>query len=191
MKKIYLFLVFYLAFYGISFSQFKVGFKGGLNLSTISKPFNNSSIKRAVFFNLGIMTRQEISKKLYFSPQLLFSEKGYSVKIIPSGTMRVHLNYISAPFYLGYKFSKAISIQAGPEVSYLLSGKDNSKNATDFYNKLEVSISGGLNFKLTKLFHIELLYDHGLTNIMRPYGIDSQPKGMNSVIQINVAYFLK
>ena len=177
-----------------AFSQLKFGIKTGLNLATNVKIPNSAGYNRAAYLNAGIITKLDLSKRFYFSPQLLYSEKGYSELMIPSGTSKLHLNYISMPLYFGYKLTKGISIQAGPEISYLVTGKFKysgyTDDVTDIYNRLELSFSGGLNIKIAKQFFTELMCNYGMTNILPSYGT-MQAAGRNNVLQINFGYTFK
>ncbi|OIR12798.1 hypothetical protein GALL_58650 [mine drainage metagenome] len=195
MQKTFSFIILFMAICFSSFSQLKFGFKAGLNVSTISNVSYSSGYNRAAYFNVGITTRKDFSKRFYFSPQLLFSEKGFSERLMPSGTIHLHLNYISLPLYCGFKLTKGISFKAGPEISYLVSAKGktsgSSNDITDFYNRIDVSISSGLNIKLGKQFFTEVMFDYGMTNVIHSFGASFPATGRNNVIQFNVGYYLK
>lgn len=195
MHKTFLLIIFSLTICVSSFSQLKLGLKAGLNFSTISNVSYSSGFNRTTFFNAGIMARHDFSKKFYFSPQLLFSQKGFSELLIPSGTTRLYLNYISLPLYCSYKLTKRISIQVAPEISYLTSAKyktpNSTSDATNSYNQIELSLSGGLNIKLGKKFFAELTYNHGLTNVIRSFGTSFPATGRNNLLQINLGYYFK
>jgi len=192
MYKSILLLVFLKAICILSFSQLKFGIKTGLNLATIIKIPYSAGYNRTAYFNAGLITRLDLSKRFYFSPQLLYSEKGYSEIMIPTGTSKLHLNYISMPLYFGYKLTKGILIQAGPEISYLLSGKFKDSrytdDVTDIYNRVEFGISYGLNIKLTKHLFSELMINNGITNLLPSFGTTFPASGRNNVLQINFGY---
>lgn len=185
-----------LAIYIPSFSQLQFGFKSGLNLSTISNVSYGSDYNRTAYFNIGITTRLNLSRRFYFSPQLLFSEKGTSLLLIPSGTMRMHLNYLSMPLYFGFKLTKAIAIQAGPEIAYLIIANDkssgsSSNDVTDLHNRWELGLSTGLNIQLGKQLFSELLFNYGLTNVRPSYSASFPATGRNNLLQINLGYYFK
>ena len=87
------------------------------------------------------------------------------------------LGYISIPVIAKINLNKVVSIELGPQASFLLSEKNNFdvKDANTF----EFAVVGGLGINITSHFFIEGRYGLGLTNASK----DADVK--NSVVQVS------
>lgn len=119
MKKIYVLVIVILSMVSTMNSQeIKIGAKAGLNLASTTGGAEESKSRTA--FHIGGMVEIPITTEFYVQPELLFSSQGYK---IDSGTGV--LNYISIPIMGKYKITEELSLEAGPQIGYLLSAKNN------------------------------------------------------------------
>lgn len=193
-------------------AQIQYGLKGGLNYvnnEIINTPYEiNDNSKYRLAYHVGAFAKIELSKKISFKPELLFSSKGYEISAIenvqPSGDGNLHLNYINLPLLIGYEFFDKMAINVGPELGYLLSAKAKYDSKTidleeAWDNKFDFGISTGINYHLDENIALEIRYTHGLSSVIKDIMyvnedgeyLDSDEKFQNRTFQFSVSYRLK
>lgn len=152
----------------------KVGIKGGLNYAN----FTATEIQTDAItsYHLGMLLELGITKSVALQPELLYSTQGASYDNV-LGEFKNELGYVSIPFLLKINLSESLSLEAGPQASFLLSKKDEF-NLKD-YNTFEFGGAGGLGLQLTDNLFIQARYILGLTEISK----NAQAK--NSVFQLS------
>jgi hypothetical protein len=116
--------------YTVNAQDIKFGAKGGVNLSSATGDIEKTKSRLA--FHVGGMAEIPVSTEFYVQPELLFSSQGYKVD---NGTGA--LNYINLPVIGKYYVTDKLSIEAGPQIGYLLSATikvddiDDGGNTTD------------------------------------------------------------
>ena len=152
----------------------RIGIKGGLNYAN----FTATEIQTDAITNYhaGALLEIGITKSFALQPELLYSTQGASYDNA-LGEFKNELGYISIPFLLKLNLSESLSLEAGPQASFLLSKKDEF-DLRD-YNTFEFAVDGGLGLKLTDNLFIQARYILGLTEISR----NAQAK--NSVFQLS------
>lgn len=163
----------------------KLGFKSGLNVSN----FMSSDIEEDMAFrtsiHIGFLAEVIISDKASFQPELLYSGQGY----VGEDTKK-KFNYINVPLLLKYYVADNISIEAGPQVGFLINSIERGNNGnTDFedQNVVDFGVNIGLGYEFPSGIFFQGRYNLGLTNIN---GSDDSDKFSysNSVFQISVGY---
>jgi hypothetical protein len=163
----------------------KLGFKSGLNVSN----FMSSDIEEDMAFrtsiHIGFLAEVIISDKASFQPELLYSGQGY----VGEETKK-KFNYINVPLLLKYYVADNISIEAGPQVGFLINSIERGNNGnTDFedQNVVDFGVNIGLGYEFPSGIFFQGRYNLGLTNIN---GSDDSDKFSysNSVFQISVGY---
>lgn len=112
MKKTMISLVFLLVVKA-SIAQVSYGIKGGLNFSNVYSTSLNTNFKQG--FHAGVYGKINLLI-LAVQPEILFSQRGY----VEQNVKDVTLNYIDIPVMLKIKVFPMLSIDAGPQFSYLL-----------------------------------------------------------------------
>ncbi|MBG7631750.1 MAG: PorT family protein, partial [Bacteroidetes bacterium] len=134
------------------------GAKAGVNFASITGDETEDLDGRTSFF-IGAVVEFEISDKFSFQPELLYSGQGakssYSSE---SGDVSeesvVKLDYLNIPLMAKYYVSEGFSIEAGPQVGFLLSAKNeyeytfdgDTESETEDIKEEVSSIDFGLNF---------------------------------------------
>ena len=131
-----------------SIAQISYGVKGGLNFSNIYSTKLNTDFKQGYHvgayakFNLIILAVQ---------PELLFSQRGYK----ESNVKDVTLNYIDIPVMLKLKIFPMITLDAGPQFSYLINesieGIGNILTVQPDFKKSELSGAFGASAQVWRL----------------------------------------
>lgn len=134
-------------------SFFRLGIKGGVNLSTLNTSLLSSGIsqfyvenaKNQTGYVAGVYAR--LGRKVFLEPELLFSAKGgtFDAINVVSGDKKlvdIHYTNIDVPLLLGIKLGH-LHFLGGPIASYQLS--NNETVDTAFNNYLGGSIANGLS----------------------------------------------
>lgn len=202
MKKILVVVALLVAQIGFS-QEVKWGVKAGYNLTNFDGDY--SSIDYTSGFHVGGLSEIAISDKFSLQAELLYSQEGgkYAFEINEppfalKASERVTLGYLNLPVLAKFYVSKGFSLEAGPQIGLLLSGKTsyessvtiagettNESGTFDIKDRLK-SISYGLNlgfgyeFK-NKLF-LQARYHLGLADIAKETTTENEeedPIGMN------------
>jgi hypothetical protein len=184
MKKAKVVALVILAIFGIvnSYAQeIELGAKAGINISSISgdSSVNTGSLGR---LNFGFMAEYHINEKFSFQPELLYSQQGY---VFFENT--IALDYLNVPLLGKYYVTKGLSLEAGPQIGFLLSADVEGEDVKDAFQSLDYGVTAGLGYKLDNGINFSARYYLGLANINDLPGIDQTSK--NGVFQLSVGYF--
>ncbi|CDF78172.1 conserved hypothetical protein containing N-terminal outer membrane beta-barrel domain [Formosa agariphila KMM 3901] len=185
MKK--LLLVAAIAVFGlanVNAQDIQFGVKGGLNFASIYGD-HSSDYDEVTSFNLGVMAEIPVNEKFSFQPELLYSGQGYSLD--SDSDKMVELYYLNVPLMGKYYVTKGLSLEAGPQIGFLLSAKDDKSSATDYFNTVDFGVNFGLGYKLDNGLNFGARYNLGLTDINNVDGFSD--KNRNGVLQVSVGYF--
>jgi len=176
MKKILVLAVFtILGFANVTAQEIKFGVKGGLNFSTITGK-NDENINDVTSYHFGVVSEIPMSEKFSFQPELMYSRQGYTYN-----NNIIALNYLNIPLMGKYYVTKGLSLEAGPQIGFLLSAKNEGVKVTNSYNTFDFGANFGLGYKLENGLNFGARYNLGITKI------DTQNR--NGVIQVSVGYF--
>ena len=182
MKKVLLVIVVTVLGLGKTNAQeVQFGVKGGLNFASINGD-NSGKFDHVTSFNFGVMAEIPISTKFSFQPELLYSRQGFSV-----GKNVNELNYLNIPLMGKYYLTEGLSLEAGPQIGFLLSAKNKSIDVKDSFNKLDFGINLGIGYKLDNGLSFNARYNQGLSNVNDVSGLTD--KNRNGVFQVSVGYF--
>ena len=160
----------------------KFGVKAGLNYANLNgtditvnaKTYQSEAITS---YHAGLIAEIGIVESLSIQPELLYSTQGANYKNAAEDIITKKVGYLSIPIMAKINLNKTISLELGPQASFILSGKDqfdpNDSNTFDF------SVAGGLGIKVTSNIFISGRYGLGLTEVSK----DAKTK--NSVIQVS------
>ena len=208
MKKIVLILFLCIYFQKTEAQKPTFGVKGGVNFSNLRG--SNELIdflddaglghKIRVGYHFGGYVKIELSERFFLQPELLFSLQGSTQKIndvslqdelgnVISNTIDVRINnnlsYLNVPIMAKYYLNDEISVEAGPQIGYMLSGKFHNKiiddgglsdeiiesfggeGKVDIENKkeLDLGLCVGLGYDFRKNFNLGLRYNYGFTKV--------------------------
>lgn len=180
----------------ISFSQTRIGLKGGLN---IAKAKNLTACPQERYsFHAGVNLQKILGKRVFLQPELLYSSKGHSfTSDFASHDGANRLNYLSIPILFGYLVDDKLSILFGPEFNYLLKSAIRYdrvvSNFTKHYPRFDTGIDLGTAYKITKKLSAELRYYYGFNTLYYTDGAGvkhNDIKGANRTFQVGVTYWL-
>jgi len=181
MKKIILTAAAIFAFGLVNAQEAKFGVKAGLNLSNLTGDIENNSIKAG--FQVGALVDIKISDNFSIQPEVLYSMQGAK---FDDG--KIELSYINVPVMAKFYVANGFSLEAGPQIGFLMSAKAKedgagSEDIKDFLKSTDFGLNIGAGYDLTENFNLGVRYGFGLSNIAEE-GDDLK----NSNIAIAVAY---
>lgn len=200
----------------VASSQMTYGGRLGLNLANISGDYEDSeSPSMLTSFYFGGALNYQLSDKLFLAPELNYSIKGarsnYESSITFFGVttetkvdVKSSISYLEIPINVGFKFSDALSLKAGPYLGILMGAKskgttestvagvttttDIDESSTDGLSSTDFGINVGLAYAMESGFGVEARFSQGLSNIYDIDGLDD--KFSNRVISVGIFYLL-
>ena len=159
----------------------KLGLKAGLNYANqtgAAITINGQNYKTGALssYHAGLVAELRLFKGLAVQPELLYSTQGATYKNA-LGDITNKVGYLAIPVMIKIGLSKSISLELGPQASFLLSEKDNVNLSKS--NTFDFAVAGGLGLKVTKSIFLQARYGLGLTEISK----EAQIK--NSVVQVS------
>lgn len=186
MKKILLTAV---AVFGFAFAnaqETKFGAKAGLNISNFTGDVEDNSSK--IGFQVGAFAEIKVSEKFAVQPEVVFSALG--AKFDFGGTdVNYNMNYLTIPVMAKYFVAEGFSLEAGPQVGFLMSAKakadGESLDVKDGFESTDFGINVGAGYDVTENINLGLRYTIGVSNILADSG---DVKAGNSNIAFAVGY---
>ncbi|WP_228466565.1 porin family protein [Adhaeribacter swui] len=204
MKKCCLLVGFLLGNIAWSYGQTSFGIKGGVNLTNVDfQKSRGADYQTKVRFNVGALWQKEFNAKLFGRAELLYSLKGTTIALDNAffrGKGIDEYHYLNLPLLAGYHLTPKFSFVLGPELGYLVYGRenfgDNPKNITAACNKFDLAVAAGISYKIKPSLDLEARYSYGFNNILSYTDYDANGQvvaqvndGQNRVLQVGVVYY--
>jgi len=181
MKKIILAAVAVFAFGFVNAQDVKFGAKVGLNVATLTGDVEDAS--SLIGFQVGGFAEIKVSDKFAVQPELLFSAQGSTDDFDNSD---LNLNYLNIPVMAKYYVAESFSLEAGPQIGFLMSAKVEGEDVKDFIESVDFGLNFGAGYDFTEKLSAGLRYNLGLSNTFKDAGEDFKAK--NSVFSIALGY---
>ncbi|WP_418123665.1 porin family protein [Chryseobacterium sp. PTM-20240506] len=195
----------------------RFGIKGGANSAQFSQQ-QLSANNQKIGFNAGVFVNIPLSKQFSIQPEALYNQLGArsvlsSTEVTTGATTvktqrdyKTTLNYVSVPVMVQFKPAENFYVEAGPEFSYFIDGKNKGENTVtsttngiattqknsvsetinkDDINKFNFGLGLGLGYYFTRNLGINARYVNSLTKIDK-----SRPAAENNnrVFQLGLNY---
>lgn len=179
------------------------GIKGGLNIANQNFSGEGAPSPSSIIgFHIGGFVDIKIDEKFSFQPELLFSTQGSKFDMaVDSGESVLYtentflLSYINIPVMFKYYATEKFSLEAGPQIGFLLDsklktevfGQSVTQDAKDLFESIDFGLNLGAGYDFTKKISAGVSYNLGLANVMKTEsGDNSEVK--NNVFSISVGY---
>lgn len=144
-------------------------------------------------FHAGVEADLAVDDKFSIRPGIVYSGQGadYSDSEF-SGT--VNLDYLNVPVLASYEVADGLTLQAGPQVGFLLSATDKEDGEPDmdvkeFVKSTDIGLNFGLGYELANGLNINARYNLGLTDLNDDADLEAEGVNWkNSVIQVSIGY---
>lgn len=143
----------------------RFGLKGGINYANqngteITVNGENYDSEAITSYHAGLVAEIKLLDQFAIQPELLYSTQGASYENV-TDEFKKELGYLSIPVLAKIYLSKSLSLELGPQASFLLSERKNV-NFEDS-ETFEFAAVGGLGLNITKNLFIQARYGLGLT----------------------------
>lgn len=170
--------------------EFNLGAKGGVNLATLTG--DDVDVETRTSFHLGLVAEIPFADNFYFGPEVLYSSQGAKFKEFGTEGF-FKLDYVQVPLMLKYNVGPGFSLEAGPQIGFLVSSEAESEgvsvNVDEYFSTFDLGASFGLGYKFINRLFVQGRYNLGLSNIWDSEEFGSgEEKLKNSVIQFSLGY---
>ncbi|KOP37427.1 PorT family protein [Flavobacterium sp. WLB] len=205
MKKVILSAIAVMAFGMANAQDVKFGLKGGLNVSNFSGDTEGIDFKSRFGFNAGGFVEIKFSEKFALQPEVLYSTQGakvdnFNLDVDGIGTVNAdvafNLAYINVPVMFKYFAAEKFSLEAGPQIGFLVSAETKTKvdgygsskvDIKDNFESIDFGLNLGAGYDFTENFSAGVRYNLGLANIAKTEEGDDS-KVHNGVFSLSVGY---
>ena len=128
---------------------------------------------------IGLSARKELIKRLYLSPEILYSRRG-NISTEPSFTIKTVVDYLTVPVWLEYEMFDRFYIKTGAEFAYLLDQKIKFNDETVSLERqvngktTDLGVMTGFRYQVGPQWAIHFRATFGLFQQWRPWYINSQ-----------------
>ena len=183
MKKVLLTAV---AIFGFGFAnaqEVKFGIKAGVNMATLTGD-SADNLDSKIGFHVGGFAEFKVSEKFSVQPEVLFSTQGAKAD---GGSLDI--NYINIPVMAKFYATPEFSLEAGPQLGFLVSAESNpdsgsSTDVKEFLKSTDFGVNLGAGYQFTENFSAGLRYNLGLSNMAEEENVEF----MNSVFSLSLGY---
>ena len=177
-------------FTSVNAQDINFGAKAGVNFATITGDDVESFSSRTAF-HVGFVAEIVISETFSFQPELLYSAQGADWDEGDGFEGTTKVDYLNVPLMAKFYVGEGFSLEAGPQVGFLLSAKDVEEGEEDFDLKdyvkgIDFGVNVGVGYKMEGGLNFGARYNLGLSDA-NDTEVDSKIK--NSVIQAYVGFF--
>ena len=190
-------------------NNIQFGLSAGLVFSNIVGDEADSFDSRTSF-TAGLMVLMPINEKWALQPELNYAclgadyedvfedEFGSRTMVEYTGAFKFH--YLQLPVIAKYYIVDGVSLEAGPQVSFLVAavdeyeilGEADDEDISDLANGVDFGLNAGVGYTFDPGIHIRARYMIGLSEVNNTDGEEGVPLGAswkNSAFQIAVGYF--
>ena len=165
---------------------FRIGIKGGVNLSSVKVASLSSNLENKTGYQLGAFAR--IGRTIFLQPEVYFSAKEVNVDVLNSlttnqGVVGFSQKSLDVPLLLGVKLGP-LRVMAGPVATYAISASTNPDAAVKSYfsgtpqdviNRSNFSYQAGVGFDILNL-SLDLRYEGAMSELKNTVAV---PSGFN------------
>lgn len=182
--------------------QVKFGPKAGVNFSNLT---GNDDSEMLTGFHVGAVAEIKFNDKFSVQPELTYSLQGSGISgsstilgVTTSYEGKQKLDYINIPVMAKYYVAEGFSIEAGPQVGFLMKAeaesdtsvgnvtKNSKTDNKDSFKGTDFGVNFGLAYDFSNGFFINGRYNLGLTDIRE--NTDNGDAVKNNVIQVGVGF---
>lgn len=206
MKKLFLTAAAVFALTAVNAQDITFGAKFGVNLANADAGDFDTDVVTS--FHIGVTAELPISDKFSVQPELLYSIQGASLTETITEDKYEYLyklNFINLPIMAKYYVTQGLSLEAGPQIGFLVKAEvetdftdsdDSSNNVSittdlkDYYKSIDFGFNIGAGYKLESGLNFTLRYNLGLSNLSDTdhEDVSDDSEWKNRVLQLSVGY---
>jgi hypothetical protein len=158
------------------------GLKGGVNFA--NQAITNVTTESMTGYHAGGYFVIPFSEMWALQPEVLFSSQGSE---LPDINELNEFSYLTLPVLVRVKLLKFLSIEAGPQFSYLLDAKNKAGSIKDEMRKIDFGMAAGITLHSTIGLNGGVRYVWGFSNIS---DLEDNIEVKNKMFQVFVGWTL-
>lgn len=162
------------------------GLKGGYNLASVRNSDGDETDQRQGF-HIGVFGESHLTNFLAIQTELTYSQQGYKIEN-SNYRLTQKIDYINLPLMLKLYPTKVFYLEAGPQIGYAISHKEEietfviNNNNTYEPNSIDWGVNFGLGFKSETGIILGARYHYGLGKIYE------ETNEYNNVLQLSLGF---
>jgi hypothetical protein len=169
----------------------RFGIKGGINFPNSSSDFHEN--ETLIGYQVGIFSEIKTDEKFGIQPELLYSTHGVKNKFEKDGIAYnndIKLSYLNLPILAKYFIVDGLTVQAGPQIGFLMHAEENGVNITDHVKTIDFGLNFGIGCNFLEDCSVDIRYNLGLSNAVDFHVADDNYKIKNSLFSLALGYKL-
>ncbi|MFD0975299.1 porin family protein [Salinimicrobium gaetbulicola] len=181
------------------------GAKAGVNFASVGGD-DTEGYDGRTGFHLGLVAEFPLTENFAFQPEVLYSSQGAKAEesdsymgFTYSSKATLKLDYINVPLMAKYTVTPGFSIQAGPQLGFLINSEGDyeitmdgetesgTEDLKDDTKGFDFAVAAGLGYQLDMGIFFNARYNIGLSNIWDVEGEEDYSQ-QNNVLQLSVGY---
>lgn len=145
----------------------RFGIKAGVNFPNSSTDFHDN--KNLIGYQVGIFSEIKPVEKFGVQPELLYSTHGVKNKFVKDGITYdndIKFSYLNLPILAKYFITEGLTVQAGPQIGFLMHAEENGINITDHVKTIDYGLDFGVGYNFLEVCYVDLRYNLGLSNAL-------------------------
>lgn len=170
------------------------GIKGGVNFANVNgSDFDNTDSRTS--FHAGVLGEFPLAQMVSLQVEALYSGQGFEYTVpVVNRKLEYQLDYINVPILAKVYLFKGFSLEAGPQLNFLVNEEIDSNptgndgdTTTDSAKDFDFGFAGGLTFQTDMGLFASARYTQGVTDILKNSN-SNESKMTNSVFQVGLGF---
>lgn len=189
-----LFVAVVLMAFTVNAQDVNFGLKAGANFATITGD-DTDDLSTRTSFHVGALAEIGISDTFSIQPEVLYSSQGAEYEDSDGYDGKFKLDYLNIPVLAKVTVAEGLSVEAGPQIGFLLSAKDEyddgagdsgEEDIDEFIKGTDFGAAVGLTYGLANGINFGARYTFGISDINDVSESTSEIR--NGVFMISVGY---
>ena len=176
-------------------AQLSYGIKAGVNIAKISLSNDAYTVNSKIRLYGGVLANYKVSDKASVQAEVLYSGEGTKEKLNSGSSGEIKKAYLQIPVLFQYDIAEGFYAEAGPQLGFLLSSKEEFNSVNNdikkYYKSKDLRIPVGVGYKFNGPltgFGINARYSFSLSKINKTTVLGGDLK--NKVFSVGLQYSL-
>ncbi|QYJ68229.1 porin family protein [Flavobacterium litorale] len=166
--------------------EIKFGVKAGLNIADLGGDAETNGSRTGL--HIGGLAEFKLTETFSVQPELVYSMQGAKSDNGVGGEFDLNLDYINVPIMAKYYVMEGLSIEAGPQIGFLMGAEFDGNDVKDNYKSIDFGLGGGVAYDLPMGVFFQARYYAGMSSITEDIEGVETVDTMNNVISLSVGY---
>lgn len=169
--------------FGVKSGYYDIRLKGEAYID--EQTISSSNLEYNSGFYVGLLAEFALSERFFIQPEINYARNLDARDFSFMNSSKQSLDQLNLPVLAKYKIGKKFKVFAGPNMTFLL---NNTSNNWWELKTFSLSVNYGASFDITKKLSIELRFNNGFQNIVKPKTQNPYFSGKLRGCQIGLSY---